>query len=135
MKIYFINKNFHLGFNNLFKLPYSFFRNQFWTLLSEKLHCTVSQVLERSWPHFGQMVQRLCIVFFVTPGCTPFSWRQVGYSLWGYIANNLKTFLIFDDSPEISYQSKLCNFPKILIELNCEGLGKLQMIIFKSTRL
>ena len=29
---------------------------------------------------------------------------------------------------EISYQSNLCNFPQILIELNCEGLRKLQMI-------
>ena len=33
---------------------------------------------------------------------------------------------------EISYQSNLCNFPQILIELNCEGLRKLQMRISKS---
>ena len=83
----------------------------------------------------GQNVKSCALSFLCHPHlCTPFSWH-VWCSLGRYIANNLKTFLIFDDSPEISYQSKLCNFPKILIELNCEGLGKLQMIIFKSTRL
>ena len=29
------------------------------------------------------------------------------------IKRKYQTFLIFDDNPEISYQSKLCNFPKI----------------------
>ena len=47
------------------------------------------------------------------------------------IKRKYKTFLIFDDNPEISYQSKLCNFTQISDWVKLWGIKKSKMRISK----